>query len=68
MQARSVEIEQRRLHVPIMDRSIGEPPPFVVVVQGPPQVSLLGLFALMVFESCLLSLLHTKILRWGSRC
>lgn len=38
LQARSAEIEQRRLHVPIMDRSIGEPPPFVVVVQGPPQV------------------------------
>jgi hypothetical protein len=28
-----------------MDRSIGGPPPFVVVVQGPPQVSLLGLLA-----------------------
>ncbi|XP_062211159.1 ribosome biogenesis protein bms1-like [Phragmites australis] len=38
LQARSAEIEQRRLHVPIMDRSIGEPPPFVVVVQGPPRV------------------------------
>ena len=38
LQARSAEIEQRRLHVPIMDRSLGEPPPFVVVVQGPPQV------------------------------
>ncbi|KAK8445986.1 hypothetical protein SEVIR_9G418700v4 [Setaria viridis] len=38
LQARSAEIEQRRLHVPVMDRSIGEPPPFVVVVQGPPQV------------------------------
>lgn len=38
LQARTAEIEQRRLHVPIMDRSIGEPPPFVVVVQGPPQV------------------------------
>ncbi|XP_037420846.1 ribosome biogenesis protein BMS1 homolog isoform X2 [Triticum dicoccoides] len=38
LQSRSAEIEQRRLHVPIMDRSIGEPPPFVVVVQGPPQV------------------------------
>ncbi|XP_078159429.1 P-loop containing nucleoside triphosphate hydrolases superfamily protein [Carex rostrata] len=38
LQSRSVEIEQRRLHMPVMDRSIGEPPPFVVVVQGPPQV------------------------------
>ncbi|GJN02820.1 hypothetical protein PR202_ga20206 [Eleusine coracana subsp. coracana] len=38
LQSRAAEIEQRRLHVPIMDRSIGEPPPFVVVVQGPPQV------------------------------
>ncbi|XVF14733.1 hypothetical protein REPUB_Repub09cG0087200 [Reevesia pubescens] len=38
LQSRSVEKEQRRLHLPIMDRSYGEPPPFVVVVQGPPQV------------------------------
>ncbi|KAJ4764305.1 P-loop containing nucleoside triphosphate hydrolases superfamily protein [Rhynchospora pubera] len=38
LQSRTAEIEQRRLHMPVMDRSIGEPPPFVVVVQGPPQV------------------------------
>ncbi|XP_015952101.1 uncharacterized protein LOC107476745 [Arachis duranensis] len=38
LQSRSVEKEQRRLHVPIVDRSYGEPPPYVVVVQGPPQV------------------------------
>ncbi|XP_020113105.1 ribosome biogenesis protein bms1-like isoform X1 [Ananas comosus] len=38
LQARSAEIEQRRLHVPINDRSTGEPAPLVVVVHGPPQV------------------------------
>lgn len=38
LQSRSVEKEQRRLHVPIIDRTYGEPPPFVIVVQGPPQV------------------------------
>ncbi|KAL2328881.1 hypothetical protein Fmac_022308 [Flemingia macrophylla] len=37
-QSRAVEKEQRRLRAPIVDRSYGEPPPFVVVVQGPPQV------------------------------
>ncbi|KAL5781216.1 hypothetical protein ACOSP7_006245 [Xanthoceras sorbifolium] len=38
LQSRAVEKEQRRLHIPTIDRSYGEPPPFVVVVQGPPQV------------------------------
>ncbi|OIV99446.1 hypothetical protein TanjilG_17256 [Lupinus angustifolius] len=38
LQSRAVEKEQRRLHVPIIDRSYGEPAPFVIVVQGPPQV------------------------------
>ncbi|KAK8671512.1 hypothetical protein V6N13_038106 [Hibiscus sabdariffa] len=38
LQSRAVEKEQRRLHLPVMDRSYGELPPFVVVVQGPPQV------------------------------
>ncbi|WOL09219.1 hypothetical protein Cni_G17972 [Canna indica] len=38
LQARSAEKEQRRLHVPTIDRSTGEEPPFVVVVQGPPKV------------------------------
>ncbi|KAJ7542996.1 hypothetical protein O6H91_09G021300 [Diphasiastrum complanatum] len=38
LQAKSAEREQRSLHVPVVDRSSGEPPPFVVVVQGPPQV------------------------------
>ncbi|CAM6115965.1 unnamed protein product [Calypogeia fissa] len=38
LQARSAEKDQRRLHVPVVDRSTGEPPPFVIVVQGPPQV------------------------------
>ncbi|CAL5347849.1 unnamed protein product [Camellia sinensis] len=38
LQSRASEKEQRRLHVPTIDRSIGEPAPYVVVVQGPPQV------------------------------
>ncbi|KAE8076582.1 hypothetical protein FH972_015221 [Carpinus fangiana] len=38
LQSRSVEKEQRRLHVPVIDRSYGEPAPFVVVVHGPPKV------------------------------
>ncbi|KAL6012118.1 Glycoside hydrolase 2 (Mannanase, beta-galactosidase) [Asimina triloba] len=38
LQSRAVEKEQRRLHVPTIDRSTGEPAPFVVVVQGPPKV------------------------------
>ncbi|XP_061353794.1 uncharacterized protein LOC133298512 isoform X2 [Gastrolobium bilobum] len=38
LQSRAVEKEQRRLHVPIIDRTYGEPAPYVVVVQGPPQV------------------------------
>ncbi|XP_024524111.1 ribosome biogenesis protein bms1 [Selaginella moellendorffii] len=37
-QAVSAERQQRKLHVPILDRATGEPPPFVIVVQGPPQV------------------------------
>lgn len=32
------EKDQRRLHVPIVDRSTGEPAPYVIVVQGPPKV------------------------------
>ncbi|KAJ7980660.1 Ribosome biogenesis protein BMS1 [Quillaja saponaria] len=38
LQSRAVEKEQRRLHVPIIDRSYGEPPPFVIVVHGSPKV------------------------------
>ncbi|KAK8940508.1 hypothetical protein KSP39_PZI009720 [Platanthera zijinensis] len=38
LQSRAAEKEQRRLHVPTIDHSIGEPPPYVVVVQGPPMV------------------------------
>lgn len=38
LKSRAVEKEQRRLHVPITDRSYGEPAPYVIVVQGPPQV------------------------------
>lgn len=38
LQSRTVEKEQRKLHVPTIERNYGEPPPFVVVVHGPPQV------------------------------
>ncbi|XP_010242134.1 PREDICTED: ribosome biogenesis protein BMS1 homolog [Nelumbo nucifera] len=38
LQARAVEKEQRRLHIPTIDRSTGEPAPYVVVVHGPPKV------------------------------
>lgn len=38
LQSRAVEKEQRRLHVPHIDRTYGEPAPYVVLVHGPPQV------------------------------
>ncbi|CAK9156227.1 unnamed protein product [Ilex paraguariensis] len=38
LQSRATEKEQRRLHVPTIDRNIGEPAPYVVLVQGPPKV------------------------------
>ncbi|KAK1274346.1 hypothetical protein QJS04_geneDACA012417 [Acorus gramineus] len=38
LQSRAVEKEQRRLHVPTVDRTIGEPAPYVVLVHGPPGV------------------------------
>lgn len=38
LQARATEKEQKRLHVPTVDRSTGEPAPYVIVVQGPPKV------------------------------
>ncbi|XP_042478256.1 ribosome biogenesis protein BMS1 homolog isoform X3 [Macadamia integrifolia] len=38
LQARATEKEQRKLHMPMVDRSTGEPAPFVVVVHGPPKV------------------------------
>ncbi|KAH9659560.1 ribosome biogenesis protein bms1 [Citrus sinensis] len=37
-QMRATEKEQRRLHIPTIDRSYGEPPPYVVVVQEPPRL------------------------------
>lgn len=37
-QSRATEKEQRRLHLPTIDRNLGEPAPYVIVVQGPPQV------------------------------
>lgn len=41
LQSRATEKEQRRLHIPTIDRSTGEPAPYVVVVHGPPQVSII---------------------------
>lgn len=38
LQSRATEKEQRRLHIPTIDRSTGEPAPFVVLVHGPPGV------------------------------
>ncbi|KAL8227115.1 hypothetical protein R6Q57_016947 [Mikania cordata] len=38
LQSRAVEKEQRRLHIPTVDRTTGEPAPYVIVVHGPPQV------------------------------
>ncbi|CAN4108613.1 unnamed protein product [Withania somnifera] len=38
LQARATEKEQKRLHIPTVDRSTGEPAPYVIVVQGPPKV------------------------------
>ncbi|MQL73194.1 hypothetical protein Taro_005538 [Colocasia esculenta] len=38
LQSRATEKEQRRLHVPIIDRSTGDPAPYVIVVHGPPKV------------------------------
>jgi len=37
-QSRSSEKEQRRLHAPLQDRTGDEPPPYVVLVHGPPGV------------------------------
>jgi len=34
---RKAEKEQRRLHVPVDEKPIDEPPPFVILVHGPPQ-------------------------------
>ncbi|XP_058084646.1 uncharacterized protein LOC131232437 [Magnolia sinica] len=38
LQSRASEKEQRKLHMPTIDRSTGEPAPYVVVVHGPPKV------------------------------
>ncbi|XP_023739396.1 ribosome biogenesis protein bms1 [Lactuca sativa] len=38
LQSRASEKEQRRLHIPTIDRNTGEPAPYVIVVHGPPQV------------------------------
>ena len=50
LQARATEKEQKRLHVPTVDRSTGEPAPFVVVVQGPPKV--IPMVSILFFTAC----------------
>jgi ribosome biogenesis protein BMS1 len=35
---RTLDIEQKKLHVPLVDRTPQEPPPFIVAVVGPPGV------------------------------
>ncbi|PSC76713.1 ribosome biogenesis BMS1-like protein [Micractinium conductrix] len=37
-QARTAEKEQRRMHVPMMEKGGEEPPPFTILVHGPPGV------------------------------
>jgi ribosome biogenesis protein BMS1 len=38
VQQRNIDREQKRLHVPLPDRSDAEPPPVMVAVVGPPKV------------------------------
>ncbi|CAN1311882.1 Ribosome biogenesis protein bms1 [Linum perenne] len=38
LQSQAAEKEQRKLHIPTIDRTYGEPAPYVVLVQGPPKV------------------------------
>ena len=40
LQSRATEKEQRRLHLPINDRSTGDPAPYIIVVHGPPKAVL----------------------------
>lgn len=36
--ARTAEKDQRRMHVPAVEKNVEEPPPFTILVQGPPGV------------------------------
>lgn len=38
---RNMDIEEKRLHVPLVDRTSLDPPPIVVAVVGPPKVFVL---------------------------
>jgi len=51
----AAEKEQKRLHLPKIDRNYGEAPPFVVVVQGPPGVLSLRLMLHFHSRFCLFS-------------
>ncbi|KAL0732407.1 hypothetical protein Bca4012_008616 [Brassica carinata] len=53
---RDAEKEQRRIHLPTIDRTYGEPPPFVVVVQGPP-----GVGKSLVIKSLVKHFTHQKL-------
>jgi hypothetical protein len=46
-----MDMEQKRLHVPLVDRTSVEPPPIIVAVVGPAQVSFS--FSFFLFPSVL---------------
>eukprot|EP00239_Pterosperma_sp_CCMP1384_P001732 CAMPEP_0197846034 /NCGR_PEP_ID=MMETSP1438-20131217/2861_1 /TAXON_ID=1461541 /ORGANISM="Pterosperma sp., Strain CCMP1384" /LENGTH=1206 /DNA_ID=CAMNT_0043457543 /DNA_START=45 /DNA_END=3665 /DNA_ORIENTATION=+ len=54
------EKEQRRLHVPVVDRTPEEPPPYVVLVQGPPGVGKTSLIQSLVKHYTKYNLNHMK--------
>jgi len=35
---RTLDLKEKKFHVPLVDRTPQEPPPFIVAVVGPPQV------------------------------
>jgi len=41
---RNAELLEKRLHVPLADRSLFEPPPVLIAVVGPPKVPILPPF------------------------
>jgi ribosome biogenesis protein BMS1 len=51
--ARKADLDQKRLHVPLADRSLLEPPPVLIAVVGPPKVCLhfLTFFFSFIFHS-----------------
>ena len=53
LQSHAMEKEQRKLHIPKVDRNFGDLPPYVIVVHGPPKVACV--FALNFFIFFVLS-------------